>query len=361
MRFKTTFSEQWDTNPYTGSAWTWEEIDALEIGVALRSDGFNWANCTQTYAEVDYSSEVSGSGLTDAEDITITTTAGTVNQPPVLNPIGNKAVNVDEQLQFTISATDPEGDSLSYSASNLPQGASFNPTTRTFSWTPDTAGAYPNIHFEVSDGKLADAEDITITITAGTANQPPVANAGPDQTVNEDEIVEFDGSGSYDSSGTIVAYQWDFGDGSPTKTGQTVSHVYSAPGIYTTTLTVTDEDNNMDMDIAQITINPVAPTTTEEFSFSGSISKKEEQRHIITISSPGAISMSVKLTPARMADMVLRIYNPSGLLVQSVDQSSWSSEETVIQSLEAGDWQVAAYVKWVSSQAPYTLEGVIIY
>jgi len=68
----------------------------------------------------------------------------------------DKSVNEGELLQFTISASDPDGDSLIYSASNLPQGASFDPDTQTFSWTPDygQSGVYPNIRFEVSDGEL---------------------------------------------------------------------------------------------------------------------------------------------------------------------------------------------------------------
>jgi hypothetical protein len=55
---------------------------------------------------------------------------------------------------------------LTYSASNLPQGASFTPATRTFSWTPtnDQAGVYPNVRFQVSDGSLTDSENITITV-----------------------------------------------------------------------------------------------------------------------------------------------------------------------------------------------------
>jgi hypothetical protein len=90
----------------------------------------------------------------------------TINRPPVLNSIGDKEVDEGQLLEFTISATDADGDSLTYSASNLPQGASFNPVTHTFSWTPryDQAGAYANIHFEVSDGNLSDAESITITV-----------------------------------------------------------------------------------------------------------------------------------------------------------------------------------------------------
>ena len=73
-------------------------------------------------------------------------------------------------LSFVISATDPDGDTLTYSASNLPSGATFDAGTRTFSWTPSftQAGSYPGVHFEVSDGSLTDSEDITITVNDGT-------------------------------------------------------------------------------------------------------------------------------------------------------------------------------------------------
>jgi hypothetical protein len=90
-----------------------------------------------------------------------------VSQPPVLGPIGDKSVNEGQLLQFTISAIDPNGDTLIYSASNLPKGASFDPQTRTFSWTPrkNQSGTYSNIRFEVSAGGLVDSESITIAVS----------------------------------------------------------------------------------------------------------------------------------------------------------------------------------------------------
>jgi hypothetical protein len=92
------------------------------------------------------------------------------NHAPVLDAIGNRAVVELATLSFTISATDPEGDTLTYTASNLPQGASFDPLSRTFSWTPEDgqAGIYTKIHFQVSDGSLSDTEDITITASDGS-------------------------------------------------------------------------------------------------------------------------------------------------------------------------------------------------
>jgi hypothetical protein len=90
----------------------------------------------------------------------------TIGRPPVLSPINNRTTDEGNTLTFTVAATDPDGDALTYSASNLPQGASFNSTTRTFSWTPTSnqAGVYPNVSFQVSDGSLTDSENITITV-----------------------------------------------------------------------------------------------------------------------------------------------------------------------------------------------------
>jgi hypothetical protein len=89
------------------------------------------------------------------------------HQPPVLNPIGNKSIGEGQPLTFTISATDLDSLTLTYSASNLPPGASFDTVTHTFSWTPNTgqAGTYANVQFVVSDGSLTDTENITITVT----------------------------------------------------------------------------------------------------------------------------------------------------------------------------------------------------
>jgi len=95
-----------------------------------------------------------------------------VNDPPVLTPIGDKTVYEGSLLEFTVSAYDPDNDTLSFTAGNLPRGASFDPETRKFSWTPDyeQAGSY-KVHFEVSDGYYNDSEDITITVI--NVNRPP--------------------------------------------------------------------------------------------------------------------------------------------------------------------------------------------
>lgn len=94
------------------------------------------------------------------------------NRPPVFDEIGNKTGSINTALSFTVSATDPDGDPLTYSASSLPVGASFNPATRAFSWTPASsqAGIY-SVTFSVSDGRALDQKTVLITVES---NRPPV-------------------------------------------------------------------------------------------------------------------------------------------------------------------------------------------
>jgi len=84
---------------------------------------------------------------------------------PLVYTTTYKPVYEREPLEFVLSATDSDGDQLVYSASNLPEGASFDAETRTFSWIPryDQAGVY-TVHFEVSDGVYNDEEEVTITV-----------------------------------------------------------------------------------------------------------------------------------------------------------------------------------------------------
>lgn len=76
-------------------------------------------------------------------------------------------------------------------------------------------------------------------------NVPPTVTAGPDTTAPWGVPVAFNGSGTApgaDDQATLT-YSWAFGDGSPSATGgPSVFHAYSAPGTYTATLRVCDED-----------------------------------------------------------------------------------------------------------------------
>ena len=92
----------------------------------------------------------------------------TENLPPVLNPLEPMAVYEGELLEFTITASDANGDELTYSASDLPAGSLFSPQTQTFSWTPGSADiGLHTVSFKVTDDgtpAMDDQKQVIITV-----------------------------------------------------------------------------------------------------------------------------------------------------------------------------------------------------
>jgi hypothetical protein len=146
-----------------------------------------------SYQNVLFKVTDSGTPMASASEA-ITITVGNVNRPPALDPIGSKTVKEGQLLTITITANDPDGDTLTYSASNLPAGATFDPTTQTFSWSPayDQAGNYPEVRFTVTDSGIpAASASEAITITVGNVNRLPVLASIGHRTTNEGELLEF--------------------------------------------------------------------------------------------------------------------------------------------------------------------------
>jgi chitodextrinase len=170
------------------------------------------------------------------------------NDPPVAqaDPYYQE-VGVGEYAWFSGSNSyDPDGTIVSYEWD-------FGDGTTGSGMNIYHAYTSPGIYYvvlTVTDDDGATATDTAIVnVTGGTTtNQPPVAVADPYyQTVGVGEYAWFSGSNSYDPDGTIVSYEWDFGDGS-TGSGMNIYHAYSAPGNYTITLTVTDDQGAIGTD-----------------------------------------------------------------------------------------------------------------
>jgi PKD repeat protein len=65
------------------------------------------------------------------------------------------------------------------------------------------------------------------------------------------------GGGSFDPNGTIVSYSWNFGDGT-SGTGPIVNHQYNASGVYSLSLSVSDNNGNSASSQGFVTIDSVA-------------------------------------------------------------------------------------------------------
>jgi hypothetical protein len=128
------------------------------------------------------------------------------NQKPTLNTISPITKAERDTVTFVVSATDPNlGDVLTYSAANLPTGASFTVATRTFLWVPTLGqnGTY-TVKFKVSDGLLVDSTNAVITITK--TNVKPTFNVIPAITKKEMDTVTFVVSATDPNPGDVLTY-----------------------------------------------------------------------------------------------------------------------------------------------------------
>ncbi len=93
-----------------------------------------------------------------------------INNPPVWIPAGPQVASVGSPLLFAITAYDPEGAAITYSAVSLPTGSAFNPATHIFSWTPTVSQVGTHrATFRASD--RVRAADMTVSITVQAAGQ----------------------------------------------------------------------------------------------------------------------------------------------------------------------------------------------
>ena len=149
--------------------------------------------------------ENGGNGWFEPETDLIVLDCTIPNVAPVLDSIGNKEVNESQELSFTVNATDLNGDGLTYSANDLPAGASF--VNQLFNWTPNytQAGDY-DVEFVVEDAEFNDTE--TITITVNNVNRAPILDAAiPDQIWDEDTTREINLSMYFsDPDGETLTY-----------------------------------------------------------------------------------------------------------------------------------------------------------
>ncbi|HEY4633395.1 MAG TPA: putative Ig domain-containing protein, partial [Candidatus Limnocylindrales bacterium] len=133
----------------------------------------------------------SGAGeiLSDGEVLTVVVRL--TNAAPVLAPVGDRTVAEGETLVLPLAAVDPDGDALTFTATNLPVGASLDPRTGVLAWSPGffQAGRYEGIELRASDGHRASAETIALTVT--NTNRPPVLVPLPAQSGREGTALQF--------------------------------------------------------------------------------------------------------------------------------------------------------------------------
>lgn len=184
---------------------------------------------------------------------------------PTADAGGPYAGQVNQPVDFDgTGSSDPEGQPLSYT---WDFGDGSNDTGSNPAHTYSVAGEY-TVSLVVDDGELHSRPSTTMVVVTGD-QQLPIADAGPDQTVGDDETVLLDGSNSTDPDGSITTYSWTQTSGPEVSlTGaDTAEPSFVAPDVQADTtltfeLTVTDNSGGTASDTVDVLVQDsnISPT-----------------------------------------------------------------------------------------------------
>ncbi|MDJ0665517.1 MAG: DUF5011 domain-containing protein [Acidimicrobiia bacterium] len=213
----------------------------------------------------------------------VTRTVEVVNVAPILNPIGNTAADEQTLITFTASALDPDPtDNLTFSLSGEPGGASIDPLTGVFTWTPTEAQGPNGYTFDVvvtDSGTPALTDSETITVTVNEVNRAPSLTPVAPQTGAEQSPITFNvpagdpdipgNSLTFILSGAPVGASIDpaTGDFSWTPTEA------QGPGVYTFDVDVDDngvpslgDTTPITITVTEVNLAPVVTNPGDQFS-----------------------------------------------------------------------------------------------
>ena len=126
------------------------------------------------------------------------------NSPPVISGAPATTATVGTAYAFTPTASDPDGNALTFSIANRPAWATFNGNTGALQGTPSAAGTFANIVISVSDGS-ASAALPAFTITVSPApNRPPTISGSPPTTATAGTAYTFTPTASDPDGNTLT-------------------------------------------------------------------------------------------------------------------------------------------------------------
>ncbi len=188
-------------------------------------------------------------------DVAFTTVTAVLNLPPVADPNGPYVVDEGSSVTLTAAgSSDPNGDPITHEWDLNDDGAFDDASGLQPSFAGVDDGSYP-VALRVSDGLLDAVAATSVTVN----NVAPVVDAGLDTGIVEGSSVSFNGSFSDPGTRDTHTIEWDFGDGSGSSGSLAASHVYPDDGVYTVTLTVTDDDGGVGSDTLVVTVSNAAP------------------------------------------------------------------------------------------------------
>ena len=242
--------------------------DDLDFGDASTSDAgvatVSLAGSVLKITGVARGSATVGATASDplGESATVEGPVTVPNSSPECRAIPRKTLDAGESVTINLAdlCTDPDKDQLSYSgAKSTDDGVAKVSLTGSKLTITGVAEGSATARATATDPPGASAT-ASGSVVVEEGNQPPDADAGSNQTVEEYDRVTLDGSGSRDRDGRIVRWEWT---GPVSLSGATTAKAtFDAPSVdtetdYTFTLKVWDDDDATDTDRVRITVKPI--------------------------------------------------------------------------------------------------------
>ena len=205
-----------DSDPDDGDILTAAKVsDPTNGTLTLNSVGSFTYTPNADFSGTDSFTYRANDGTSDSNVATVNITISPVPDAPVAN---DDAYTTDEDTTLILAApggvlandTDADGDPLTAILQNGPsKGFLTLNSSGSFSYKPNL-NFFGTDYFTYTAGDGQGGTDTaTVTITVNSVNDPPIADAGPDQTVGEGSTVILVGSNSFDIEGQNLSYQWD--------------------------------------------------------------------------------------------------------------------------------------------------------
>jgi len=241
------------------------------------SPGDYQLTCTVTDDEDQTATETTTVSVTrDTDDPVVSGMSFSPSQP-----------RATESITISAQASDPDGGSVVEYAFDFGDGTSTTGTEDTVTHTYDSAGAY-QIVVTVTDDEGETATAAQELAIDPAPEQPVVQAVDVSPTpANPGDSVGFTVDASDPDGGSVVAYDWDFGDGtSTTSSAASATHTYDSTGDYTVAVTVTDDEGQtatgtttvsiVDEIVPVVEVTPENPVVDESVTFDASASTGPE-------------------------------------------------------------------------------------
>ncbi len=246
------------------------------------------------------------------------------NQAPEIDTIDDVEVTAGETVEFVITASDADGDALSFSSADLPVEANLvdlTDGTATFEWTTTEAdaGAW-DLTIDVTDGVDTTSESFTITVLENSA---PDIEAIDDQYVTEGDTLEvtfevtdveaddFDVTvdGEFATADMAVV---DNGDGTFTFTLETTVGDALAIGSGNVQITATDDFALSSTEDFQVTILELGANTPPVFDLVDDQSVVGGETLSLTISATDADGDALVISEVELPEGATLVDNGNG-------------------------------------------------